>query len=133
MNPHGLAACGFLFLNALYLEEVRGLSAFHTGLCTLPLAIMMMICAPLSGRLVGHHGTLPSLLTAGAGFLTSTLLLTRLSVSTPLALLMLAYLLFGIGLARISHACRFCARFAGAGRSFRALCVKWLAGWGRFW
>ena len=45
---------GFLFLNALYLEEVRGLSAFHTGLCTLPLAIMMMICAPLSGRLVGQ-------------------------------------------------------------------------------
>src|SRR6202453_4924790 len=92
---------GFLFLNALHLEQVRGLSAFHTGLCTLPLAIMMMICAPLSGRLVGSHGTLRSLLLAGAGFFTSTLLLTRLSVSTPLALLMLAYLLFGIGLGMV--------------------------------
>ena len=29
---------GFLFLNALYLQEVRGLSAFTTGLYTLPLA-----------------------------------------------------------------------------------------------
>jgi EmrB/QacA subfamily drug resistance transporter len=95
---------GFLFLNALYLEQVRGLSAFHTGLCTLPLAIMMMICAPLSGRLVGSHGTLPSLLMAGAGFLTSTLLLTRLTVSTPLALLMLAYLLFGVGLGMVNPA-----------------------------
>ena len=30
---------GFLFLNALYLQQVRGLSAFHTGLCTLPFAL----------------------------------------------------------------------------------------------
>ena len=64
---------GFLFLNALYLQQVRGLSAFDSGLCTLPLAIAMMVCAPLSGRLVGRHGTRPSLLAAGAGFLLSTL------------------------------------------------------------
>jgi EmrB/QacA subfamily drug resistance transporter len=95
---------GFLFLNALYLEQVRGLSAFHTGLCTLPLAIMMMICAPLSGRLVGSCGTLPSLLMAGGGFLTSTLLLTRLSVSTPFAVLVLTYLLFGVGLGMVNPA-----------------------------
>jgi MFS family permease len=58
---------GFLFLNALYLQQARGFSAFHTGLCTLPLAIMMMVSAPLSGRLVGRYGTRPSLLAAGAG------------------------------------------------------------------
>jgi peptidoglycan/LPS O-acetylase OafA/YrhL len=52
---------GFLFLNALYLQQVRGLSAFHTGLCTLPLAIAMMVCARLSGRLVARHGPRPSL------------------------------------------------------------------------
>lgn len=38
---------GFLFLNALYLQQVRGLSAFHTGLCTLPLAVA------ITGRQVG--------------------------------------------------------------------------------
>ena len=27
---------GFLFLNALYLQQARGFSAFDTGLCTLP-------------------------------------------------------------------------------------------------
>ena len=95
---------GFLFLNALYLEQVRGLSAFHTGLYTLPLAVMMMICAPLSGRLVGSFGTRPSLLAAGAGFLVSSLVLTRLSLSTPMALLMLAYVLFGIGLGMVNPA-----------------------------
>ena len=66
---------GFLFLNALYLQQARGFSAFHTGLCTLPLAILMMVSAPLSGRLVGRHGTRPSLLAAGVAFLLSTLML----------------------------------------------------------
>ena len=95
---------GFLFLNALYLQQVRGLSAFHTGLCTLPLAIAMMVCAPLSGRLVGRHGPRPSLLSAGAGFLLSTWMLTRLTVSTPLVLIMVVYVLFGIGLGMVNPA-----------------------------
>jgi EmrB/QacA subfamily drug resistance transporter len=95
---------GFLFLNALYLEQARGFSAFHTGLCTLPLAIMMMVSAPLSGRLVGAYGTLPSLLAAGAAFLLSTLLLTRLSIDTPIALLLVAYALFGLALGMVNPA-----------------------------
>ena len=95
---------GFLFLNALYLQQARGFSAFHTGLCTLPLALLMMVSAPLSGRLVGRHGTLPSLLAAGAAFLLSTLMLTRLSSETPLALLLLAYALFGLALGMVNPA-----------------------------
>ena len=98
------AFAGFLFLNVLYLQQSRGLSALHAGLCTLPLAVMMTICAPLSGRLVGNFGSRPSLLIAGTGFLLSTLLLTRLSVSTPLLLLLLAYALFGVGLGMVNPA-----------------------------
>ena len=89
---------GFLFLNALYLQQVRGLSAFHTGLCTLPLAVMTMLCSPLSGRLVGARGTRPSLLAAGAAILLSTLLLTQLTAGTPILLLLLTYVIFGVGL-----------------------------------
>jgi EmrB/QacA subfamily drug resistance transporter len=95
---------GFLFLNALYLQQARGFSAFHTGVCTLPLAIMMMVSAPLSGRLVGRYGTRPSLLAAGATFLLSTLMLTRLSTGTPVLLLLLAYALFGVGLGMVNPA-----------------------------
>ncbi|HEY0792895.1 MAG TPA: MFS transporter [Chthoniobacterales bacterium] len=95
---------GFLFLNALYLQQARGLSAFRTGLCTLPLAVMTMVCAPVSGRLVGAHGTRPSLLAAGAGMLLSTLLLTRLAVGTPMILLLAAYAIFGIGLGMVNPA-----------------------------
>ena len=95
---------GFLFLNALYLQQVRGFSAFHTGLCTLPLAVTMMITAPLSGRLAGSRGTLPSLLISGIGFLSSTLILTGLGASTPVVLLMVAYGLFGVGLGMVNPA-----------------------------
>ncbi|WP_263382752.1 MFS transporter [Granulicella arctica] len=95
---------GFLFLNALYLQQARGLSALHTGLCTLPLAVMMMLTAPLSGRLVGSYGTRPSLLIAGAGFLLSTLMLTGLTTATPIALLLVAYALFGVGLGMVNPA-----------------------------
>jgi EmrB/QacA subfamily drug resistance transporter len=95
---------GFLFLIALYLQEVRGFSAFHTGLFTVPLAIMMILCAPWSGRLVGDHGTRPSLLAAGAGFIASTLILTSLTQQTPVIWLLLASGLFGVGLGMVNPA-----------------------------
>jgi EmrB/QacA subfamily drug resistance transporter len=95
---------GFLFLNALYLQQVRHFSAFHTGLSTLPLAITMAITSPLSGKLVGNHGTRPSLIIAGSGFLLSTLMLTRLDSATPLILLLVAYALFGLGLGMVNPA-----------------------------
>jgi MFS family permease len=95
---------GFLFLNALYLQQVRGFSAFETGLFTLPLAIMMVVLSPWSGRLVGRYGPRPSLLASGAGFLGSTLLLTGLGRHTPPAWLLLAYALFGVGLGMVNPA-----------------------------
>ncbi len=95
---------GFLFLNALYLQRGRGYSAFHTGLCTLPLAATMMVCSPLSGRLVANYGTRPSLIASGAGFMLSTLLLTSLTITTPLFVLLAAYALFGIGLGMVNPA-----------------------------
>jgi EmrB/QacA subfamily drug resistance transporter len=94
----------FLFLNALYLQQTRGFSAFATGLDTLPLALMMFICSPLSGRLVANHGPRPSVLLAGGGFLVSALILIHLTPTTPLLLLMLAYALFGVGLGMINPA-----------------------------
>ena len=96
---------GFLFLNALYLQQVRGLSAFQTGTCTLPLAVMMMVCAPLSGRLVGTHGPRVSLLISGVCLLASTLMLTRLTVlGTPIVTMLIAYALFGAGLGMVNPA-----------------------------
>ncbi len=105
-----LAVCCFssygalLFLNALYLQQARGLSAFHSGLCTLPLAVLMMFSAPLSGRLVGTHGTRLPVLLAGTGFLLGSLILTRLSLTTPIPLLLMVYALFGVGVGMVNPA-----------------------------
>jgi EmrB/QacA subfamily drug resistance transporter len=95
---------GFLFLNALYLQQVRGFSALRTGLFTLPLAITMMIASPLSGRLLGRYGARPSVLAAGCAFLASALMLTGLGAQTPEAWLLVAYALFGLGLGMVNPA-----------------------------
>jgi EmrB/QacA subfamily drug resistance transporter len=96
------AFSGFLFLNALYLQEVRGLSAFQTGLCTLPLALATIFCSPLSGRLVGKYGTRPSLLMSGTATAVSALMMTQLTATTPLPLLLLTYVIFGIGFGMVN-------------------------------
>ncbi len=88
---------GFLFLNTLYLQEVRGLSALDAGLCTLPMAAMTLVLPPLSGRLVGTRGPRVPLLLAGIGITASCLMLSRLGPTTSYAWIFTAYVLFGIG------------------------------------
>ncbi len=91
------AFSGLMFLNALYLQEVRGLDPAMTGRYTLPLALATMVCSPISGRLVGRHGTRPSLLLAGVATIVSAVLLTSLDPTTPLWYLIVTYVIFGIG------------------------------------
>jgi EmrB/QacA subfamily drug resistance transporter len=104
----GIALCmfaafgGFLFLNTLYLQNVRGLSPFHAGLYLLPMAAMTLVFAPLSGGLVGSRGARPSLL-FGAGMVTiSALMLTQVGPATSPAYLLASYLVFGIGFGLIN-------------------------------
>ncbi|MFC8449380.1 MFS transporter [Kitasatospora sp. NPDC057223] len=93
---------GFLFLNTLYLQNVRHYSPVEAGLWTLPMAGMMLVCAPLSGRIVGHRGPRGPLVAAGLGLATSGLLLTRLTADSPAALLLVAYALFGFGFGMVN-------------------------------
>jgi EmrB/QacA subfamily drug resistance transporter len=88
---------GFLFLNTLYLQESRGLSALDAGLDTLPMALMVMILSPLSGWLVGKAGARLPLTVAGAFITISAVALTRLTGHTSFTWLFAAYLAFGIG------------------------------------
>ena len=91
------ALSGFLFLNSLYLQSVRGFSALHAGLLTLPMAAMTVVFAPLSGWLVGHRGPRLPLVVAGCGLTVSGLLLSRLGLSTSTVVLLAGYLIFGLG------------------------------------
>jgi EmrB/QacA subfamily drug resistance transporter len=47
---------GLIFLLALYLQQLRGLSAFDTGLAIFPLAIGMGLTAQLTSRIYGRIG-----------------------------------------------------------------------------
>ena len=96
------AFAGFLFLNALYLQDVRGFSALHAGLLTLPMAAMTALLAPISGRLVARSGTRLPLLVGGLGIAASGCLLLTLDTDTPLLLVVAAYVVFGIGFGMIN-------------------------------
>ncbi|MGC9664951.1 MFS transporter [Planosporangium sp. 12N6] len=93
---------GFLLLNTLYLQEVRGLSALHAGLYTLPMAAMTVVFAPLSGRLVGSLGPRLPLLLAGAAMALSILPFTLLSAHTSPAWLIASYAGFGFGFGMVN-------------------------------
>ena len=93
---------GFLFLNTLYLQEVLGFSALRAGLYTLPMALMTLVCAPLSGRAVGSRGPRRPLVIAGVTMTVSAVLLTGLTAHTSPAWLFLAYVLFGIGFGTVN-------------------------------
>jgi MFS family permease len=96
------ALAGFLFLNTLYLQDVRGLSPFIAGLYTVPMAAMTLIFAPLSGRIVADRGPRLPLLIAGGGLVASAVLLSGLANDTTFALLITAYVLFGIGFGMVN-------------------------------
>jgi EmrB/QacA subfamily drug resistance transporter len=91
------ALSGFLFLNSLYLQEVRGFSALHAGLLTLPMAAMTVVFAPLSGWLVGNRGPRLPLVVAGCMLGVSGLVLSQLTDHTSTPALLGAYLIFGLG------------------------------------
>ncbi|WP_230858836.1 MFS transporter [Actinoplanes aureus] len=93
---------GFLFLNTLYLQEVRGLSALHAGLYTLPLAVTTIIASPLSGRLVAARGTRVPLTVAGAAMALGMLPMTWAGADTAPWQLFAGYLVFGFGFGMVN-------------------------------
>ncbi|MGN6722411.1 MAG: MFS transporter, partial [Marmoricola sp.] len=88
---------GFLLLNTLYLQQVRGYSALHAGLMTLPMAAATAVASPLSGRWVGNRGPRGPLVAAGIGIAISGALLAQITATTSAVYLGIAYFIFGVG------------------------------------
>ncbi|WP_086827978.1 MFS transporter [Streptomyces sp. NRRL B-24572] len=88
---------GFLFLNTLYLQDVRGLSPLAAGFWMLPMAGMTFVFAPLSGRLTATRGPRLSLLLAGTAMAAGPLLFAAFEAETSDPLLLTGYVVFGIG------------------------------------
>jgi EmrB/QacA subfamily drug resistance transporter len=91
------ALSGALFVNTLYLQEVRGFSPLEAGLWTLPMPAVSALFAPLSGRITGTRGTRVPLVVAGTGMALGAAWLSTAGTGTPMAALVGAYALFGVG------------------------------------
>lgn len=88
---------GGLFLSSLYLQLTRGLSSVDAGLCLLPIAGGLIVFSQLSGRLVAAGQARWSLVASGGAMATAALLLVGLEVATPLARVIAAFALIGVG------------------------------------
>jgi EmrB/QacA subfamily drug resistance transporter len=89
---------GFLFLNTLYLQDVRGYSALHAGLAVLPMASLWALFGPISGRVLARWGPRLPLVLGGLGFLGGGLVSAIPSGEPPDSRLLLSYVLLGIGI-----------------------------------
>ncbi len=88
---------GFLFLNTLYLQVTRHLSALHAGLDTLPAAAVTTVLAPVSGFLVSRRGSRVPIVVSGAALLGAGVMLAQITDSTSFVWLFVAYVVFGTG------------------------------------
>jgi EmrB/QacA subfamily drug resistance transporter len=97
---------GLLFFLTLYMQNTLGFDALQAGLRFLALSGLILVGAPLSGRLAGRVGPKP-LLTAGTALLVvSALLMSRMSSTqfdqTQWLTLLPAYLVGGIGVGLVN-------------------------------
>jgi MFS family permease len=93
---------GFLFLNTLYLQDVRGYSALHAGLLTIPMAAMIGVFSTVSGRLVASRGPRLPLIVSGGLIAVGAILLISLRAHTAVWYLIVAYLVYGVGAGLVS-------------------------------
>ncbi|HEY4279899.1 MAG TPA: MFS transporter [Conexibacter sp.] len=94
----GGAYLGALFLLPLYLQGVRGESAFHTGLLLIPQGASAAVTIFFAGRATDRVGPHRVVLAGLIPFALALALLTRLRPSTSVPLLEAILVLFGIGM-----------------------------------
>ncbi|MGZ8605904.1 MAG: MFS transporter [Actinomycetota bacterium] len=87
----------FFFLS-LYMQTIRGYTAFEAGVRFLPMTLMIVVTAPNAGRYAQKHGSrIPmtyGLILAGSGLL----LLSRLSVDSSYLIMLPVFALMGHGI-----------------------------------
>lgn len=89
---------GAMYVGQLFLQDVLGYSALESGASVLPAALLMLVTAPVSSRIVTRRGSrvafMLGFLSCFLGFL---VMLLFWDVDTPYAVVALAYAFVGIG------------------------------------
>ena len=94
-----LAMFGVFFFVSLYMQNILGYSAVQTGAAFLPMTILIILIAPLAGKLSDRHGS-RWLITGGMVLLGVQLLyLSQLSADATFWNLLPGFLIGGLGMA----------------------------------
>jgi EmrB/QacA subfamily drug resistance transporter len=94
-----LAMFGVFFFVSLYMQNILGYSAVQTGAAFLPMTILIILIAPIAGKLSDRNGS-RGLLTAGMTLVSVELLyLSRLDETATFWHLLPAFLIGGVGMA----------------------------------
>ncbi len=80
----------------LWLGSVRGFDADAVGLLVLPVALMAVLMTPIAARTVRRRGSKATLVLGAAVLLLATLLVQVFTDSTPVVVLVVVALLFGV-------------------------------------
>ncbi|KAA8787877.1 MFS transporter [Paenibacillus amylolyticus] len=78
-----------------YLQVVRHVSEFHTGILMLTLGLSSLVASPLAGRWIDKSGPKPALLTAAILMILGSLWLANLNEDSPLLSVCVALAAFG--------------------------------------
>ncbi len=89
------------FIIPLFLHFIKDFSGSQIGFTLLPATLLVAILSPVAGRIVDKRGPKGSLIVGLALLLCSALLQSQFNPHTTIALLLIAYGLFGIGWACI--------------------------------
>jgi EmrB/QacA subfamily drug resistance transporter len=94
-----LAQNGLIFSLPVFLQSVRNLDAFHTGLTLLPMSIMLFVTSPTAAALTRKipHKRLVQI-GLGINFIALLALYWALGVDTPLTALIPGLALYGLGM-----------------------------------
>jgi EmrB/QacA subfamily drug resistance transporter len=95
----GLAMFGIFFYNSLFLQNILGYGAIKTGAVFLPMTLLVIVVAPIAGKVSDHVGP-RWLMSAGMALLAASLLLfARLDESSSFWDILPGLLVGGLGMA----------------------------------
>lgn len=96
-----MAMVGAEMVLPLYIQNIRGESAFHSGLMLLPGAVVMGAMMPITGAIFDKHGAKRLAISGMLILTTATLPFAFLTKETPIAMIVILYALRMFGIAMV--------------------------------
>ena len=90
---------GMFFFMALYIQNILGYSPLEAGVRFLPTTLVIMVLAPIAGRLTDRIGPRP-LIAAGLGIVSVSLFMqSMIDIESGYSTLLVPFILMGVGIA----------------------------------